>query len=508
LHSLTGTGAYQNLTLNDSNGASIASGTSTVNGTLTLTGGALSSGGGALTLGNSAAITVAAGSLSSLTPTFGTSLNLTYNGTGATVTGAELPTSTTVLNNLTINDAAGVTLNASATLKGTLTLTSGLLNTAGNQVNLASGASISGESSSSYVNGVVQKTFATGTQSFTFPVGNGSAYAPLALSSLSVTASGALIATTTSGNYSPLGPSGINSAADVSQYWTLTQSGGTFGTYGATFDYPAGEAGGTAAFYVVRRYNGSTWSTTTVSGTPTTTATAITGQSGFGIFAIGDQLSAILAFTTQPGGGTAGSIWTAQPVVTVEDANGDKVTTDTSSMTLAIGSNPGSGALSGTVTVAAVAGVATFSGLSINTTGTGYTLVATDGSLTGATSSPFNLICPTLTMTPAAGALAGGTAGTAYNQAFVASHGIGSYTYAVTGGTPTTAGAYAFTVTATDSNNCTGSMAYTVMGFIKGKSAIHLARVYAGRRRNFVGQHFWVRGYGCQRWARTGGVLI
>ena len=31
----------------------------------------------------------------------------------------------------------------------------------------------------------------------------------------------------------------------------------------------------------------------------------------------------------------------------------------------------------------------------------------------------------------------------------------------------------------------------SVMGFIKGKSAIHKARVYAGRRRNFVGQHFW-----------------
>jgi putative transposase len=34
----------------------------------------------------------------------------------------------------------------------------------------------------------------------------------------------------------------------------------------------------------------------------------------------------------------------------------------------------------------------------------------------------------------------------------------------------------------------------SVMGFIKGKSAIHLARVYAGRRRNYVGQHFWARG--------------
>ena len=34
-----------------------------------------------------------------------------------------------------------------------------------------------------------------------------------------------------------------------------------------------------------------------------------------------------------------------------------------------------------------------------------------------------------------------------------------------------------------------------VVGYIKGKSAIHLARVYGERRRNFVGQHFWARGY-------------
>ena len=42
---------------------------------------------------------------------------------------------------------------------------------------------------------------------------------------------------------------------------------------------------------------------------------------------------------------------------------------------------------------------------------------------------------------------------------------------------------------------------WSVLGFIKGKSAIHMARVYAGRRRNFVGQHFWARGY----WVSTVG---
>ena len=34
-----------------------------------------------------------------------------------------------------------------------------------------------------------------------------------------------------------------------------------------------------------------------------------------------------------------------------------------------------------------------------------------------------------------------------------------------------------------------------VVGFIKGKSAIHIARTFASRRRNFVGQSFWARGY-------------
>ena len=34
-----------------------------------------------------------------------------------------------------------------------------------------------------------------------------------------------------------------------------------------------------------------------------------------------------------------------------------------------------------------------------------------------------------------------------------------------------------------------------VIGFIKGKSAIHLARVYGERKRNFIGQHSWARGY-------------
>ena len=34
-----------------------------------------------------------------------------------------------------------------------------------------------------------------------------------------------------------------------------------------------------------------------------------------------------------------------------------------------------------------------------------------------------------------------------------------------------------------------------VVGFIKGKSAIHMARTFMGRRKNYTGHHFWARGY-------------
>ena len=34
-----------------------------------------------------------------------------------------------------------------------------------------------------------------------------------------------------------------------------------------------------------------------------------------------------------------------------------------------------------------------------------------------------------------------------------------------------------------------------VVGYLKGKSAISIARKFRGRQRNFSGEHFWARGY-------------
>ncbi len=46
-----------------------------------------------------------------------------------------------------------------------------------------------------------------------------------------------------------------------------------------------------------------------------------------------------------------------------------------------------------------------------------------------------------------------------------------------------------------------------VIGYIKGKSAIHIAREFGGRKRNFVGQNFWARGYFVTTVGRDEGVI-
>src|SRR5262249_5224533 len=81
------------------------------------------------------------------------------------------------------------------------------------------------------------------------------------------------------------------------------------------------------------------------------------------------------------------------PALTVQvlDVFDNLVSSDTSNVTLTSGTNPGGGTLSGTATVAASGGIATFSNLSINKSGTGYSLTTSDGLLTQAASSAFNI---------------------------------------------------------------------------------------------------------------------
>ena len=83
-------------------------------------------------------------------------------------------------------------------------------------------------------------------------------------------------------------------------------------------------------------------------------------------FAVTVGAPAQLVFTIQPAGANAGSAFTTQPVVTIEDAGGNTVSTDTNAITLGMAAGPGT--LSG-CTSTTTGGVADFSGCSIDAVG-------------------------------------------------------------------------------------------------------------------------------------------
>jgi hypothetical protein len=100
-----------------------------------------------------------------------------------------------------------------------------------------------------------------------------------------------------------------------------------------------------------------------------------------------------LVFTQSPGGGMGDAVWATQPMVEIQDAGGNRITSDNSTMiTLAIGNNPSGGALSGDTAIQVTGGGASFADLSIDKGGWGYTLVATSTlMLPQATSEAFGI---------------------------------------------------------------------------------------------------------------------
>jgi hypothetical protein len=116
-----------------------------------------------------------------------------------------------------------------------------------------------------------------------------------------------------------------------------------------------------------------------------------------------------LVFSTQPGGATVGTAFQYQPILEVQDASGQIVTTDLSPITLTITTGTGTNGASLSTTCSGVetSGVVVYSGCSINEVGNGYTLTATEPAPSGpgvltSTSAPFSvystqLATPTIT---------------------------------------------------------------------------------------------------------------
>jgi len=269
-HTLSGNGTYGNLELNDANGAS-TSADITINGTLTLTAGTFADGGFTIT---------AKGNISNGTSHSGTGkILLSGSASGHTLSG------TGTFTNMELNDANGVTLSSNTTVNGTLTLSSGKITTGSNKLILSSSGTLS--RTSGHIVGNLQKNIPVGTPSLTFEIGDAGAYTPIDINFASVSTSGNLIASTTSGDHSDISNSGILSTKSVNRYWTISNSGTVFTTYDATFNFVSGDidAGANTDSFIVRKFSGS-WSSLTT-GAKAATSTDALGLSSFSDFQIG-----------------------------------------------------------------------------------------------------------------------------------------------------------------------------------------------------------------------------
>ncbi len=250
-------------------------------------------------------------------------------------------------------------------------------------------------------------------------------------------------------------------AASYSQ--TITASGGTT-------SYSFAVTAGALPDGLTLSSGGALTGTPTAGGTFNFTITATDSSTGTGPF----------------NGSRAYSLSVSAPTITITPPSLSAATAGTAySQTLTASGGTGSYTYSlstGTLPTGVVlSSTGLLSGTPIDAGNFSFTIVARDsstgtGPFTGAQAYTLAVAAPTITITPAT--LPGGTAGTAYNQTLTASGGAGSYTFSLASGnlpvgvalsstgtligTPTTAGPFNFTITATDANHFTGSQAYTV----------------------------------------------
>ncbi|HEY7685935.1 MAG TPA: hypothetical protein VH833_07525, partial [Gemmatimonadales bacterium] len=209
----------------------------------------------------------------------------------------------------------------------------------------------------------------------------------------------------------------------------------------------AGTLGGTktvAAVLGVATFSTLTIDKSGIGYTLSATATGLLGASS-APFDIVPGVATTLVFSVQPATVTTNANIAPAVKVTARDALGNNAIAFNGNITVNLGSNPGGSTLSGTRTLAAVNGTATYQALSLNNVGTGYTLTATAAGLTGATSTPFNVITSVGTVLFFTGQPQNGTSGAALSPSVVvtardasgqtATSFNGPVTVAITGGT-------------------------------------------------------------------------
>jgi hypothetical protein len=285
---------YKNVTLSGLDNSKGFTAATNISGILRLnvTGTSTLLGAANLSLGNVATIARTSGSLNEA-PIFGTTTNIIYDGTTAITTSFELPP--LGLNNVTINNAAGVTLNDSSTINGKLNFISGKLITGSNFVTIGTSGNITGAGIGIgwVVGNLIKQTTTNASPSFTYAIGDGTNYTPISLTftgNNTATTTGSITATTTAGDHTQLATSGLDGNKTVNRTWNLLNngiSGFTNYTVGLNYSVAETDAVATPVSFEIRKYEGTTWTAPSILGTPSDSGISGSGITGFGDFAVG-----------------------------------------------------------------------------------------------------------------------------------------------------------------------------------------------------------------------------
>lgn len=210
-----------------------------------------------------------------------TNLNLTrviFNGSSAQTFSHNAGS----LSNVTLNNSNGLNLSTDISIATNLTFTiasGGTINTGSYKVILTSNATTvtNAAQANGFVNGNLQKFVSTSPK--TFEIGSGGNYAPINFTFAAITTAGYLLCSTTPSDHSDIAAADIDPNKSVNRYWTIDFVALVVTTFDPTFNYPSSEvdAGADVTAFGVQQYNAIAWSNLTVSGTPTTTTTIVTG---------------------------------------------------------------------------------------------------------------------------------------------------------------------------------------------------------------------------------------
>ena len=357
------TGAYTNTAAGDTVTITGAGGRLTVGGTLTNTGSIIfqTAAGGIV---NANGDFVSSGIVTNTTAgTLNIAGNATVNGTFTAGAGAVVfngaagqtldSTAAITFNNLTISTSGASSVSIacatpSPTVSGTLALTSGNIITSGTSpgclttcptqepIIVAAAGTITGGSSTSYVQGALRKIFNAATLNFRatgdeFPVGDASNYTPVEITAGTTSTAGNVTACVIPTEHPqvttpPVASGGIDAAKSVNRYWSLATStiNTTAAPVNAIFKFAAGDvdAGATTGNFIVQDWNGTSWGPTTLvaAGGSSTQASNIDLTSATNDIAIGEPLAGVTALpgnfnafdTGTPAGAVIGPIQTKQ----------------------------------------------------------------------------------------------------------------------------------------------------------------------------------------------------